>query len=486
MADGLVYGVRVPKFAHDPGTEAVKTGANAGLVLEPSTATTAGRNDYLGRKLFACTRCNGGVDADGMPYVTAIEGMDERFSATEADTWAITPVYWMRWADGEEFADWEYCDGPRTGFSSCPGAKVPDGRWRPFILRACYASGAEMGSRSGQYPGTAVPEGQGGHVADNSWAARLAESKAREDGLSYLTSYDMDWRNQYMALMTGSKSMISISQGAADQFNTNITGALTDDKMFPRTYYDWTNTLEGKPLGLWEGQLVSVGSSRYEPDTEWCYSDIPLSRVKRAWVDDEGHIVVGLDREGPFKFNFNSRLRAVHYSTGTTDPLPGTCGYVFKQDGALSASCAFKLQNCEWGVGLSELAMNLRCDQGGFWLASDVATCSAQGTDDGWERVEADLSMPSHTKTMTDWTIDKGLMVPRFDGNAGWNRGCSASVIWAGMDTKEEGVVAYDGNPPNPVSATGWMVLAEESASSWRLTSRCSAIGRSAPWKEGE
>lgn len=487
MADGLVYGVRVPKFAHDPGTDAVKTGANAGLVLEPSTAEVAGRNDYLGRKLFACTRCNGGVDADGMPYVTAIEGMDSRFSATEADTWAITPVYWMRWADGEEFADWDYCDSPREGFSACPGAKVPDGRWRPYILRACYASGAEMGSRSGQYPGTAVAEGQGGHVADSSWAARLAESQAREDGLSYLTSCDVDWRNQMMCLMLGTKSLKAVSEGAGGAFNSNITGALTDDKMFPRTYYDWASTLVDRPLSSYVGRLMSVGSSRYTSESPYCYTDIPLSRIERAWLDEAGHIVLELDREGPFTFNFNSRIRIVHYATGCTDAVLGTCGCAFRPATGYSVHSPFRFQNCEWGLGLSEVAVNLRCDQGGFWFASDVASCSAQGTAVGWERVAADLAMGElYTKGISDWTCERGMMVPLFSGSNGYGTGCGACLGWIEMDTKEAGGVSYDGNPPNPVSGTGWMVLAEEGASSWRLTSRLSAIGRSAPWKEGE
>lgn len=484
MADGLVYGVRVPKYSYDPGTSAVKTGANAGLVLEPSTDEVAGRNDYLGRKLFACTRCNGGVDADGMPYVTAIEGMDERFSATEADTWAITPVFWSRWTDGEEHADWDYCDSPREGFSACPGARVPDGRWRPYILRACYASGAEMGSRSGQYPGTAVAEGQRGHVADNSWAARLAESKAREDGLSYLMSHDIDWRNQYMALMTGSKASGALSYGAAGRYDTNVTGALTDDKMHPRTYYDWTGTLASRPLKGYVGQLLAVGR-RAMPDAPAFYSDIPLSRIERAWVDDAGHVVFGLDREGPFTFDFNSRIKFMHFSTGVTDPVLGTCGTVSMGDGNYGV---FRFQNCEWSVGLSELAVNLRADREGFWLASDVAACSADDATEGWERVGADLAFSDQTYTLGigDWALDKGMLAPKVVEGVCFDKGVDAAIAWAGMENKDAGGVAYDGNPPNPVSRTGWMILVEEGQSSWRCISRCSAIGRSAAWKEGE
>lgn len=39
---------------------------------------------------FTFFEVNGGVDADGTPYVTAIDG-DGRFSRTD-DTWIMTPV----------------------------------------------------------------------------------------------------------------------------------------------------------------------------------------------------------------------------------------------------------------------------------------------------------------------------------------------------------------------------------------------------------
>ena len=104
-ADGLVYGVRVPLYDYSPLTTAIKTGANAGLVLEPSTEVEAGRNDYEGRKLFMCPRVNGGVDADGMPYVTAIEGMDDRFDEAAFNTFTLRPVYWRRYVKGSQYYD---------------------------------------------------------------------------------------------------------------------------------------------------------------------------------------------------------------------------------------------------------------------------------------------------------------------------------------------------------------------------------------------
>ncbi len=214
-ADGLVYGVQIPKYSHSTTTQATKTDANADLVLEPSSPTVAGRNDYEGKKLFWCVRVNGGVDADGMPYVTAIEGQDDRFDCESADTWALTPVYYVKRTETDEYRWNQFSDTQLEGFEPCYGAFTLDGAARPYILRACYLdSEGNCSSRSGGRTNRVfLTDPSTGSTANASLDLMLRVVNAREDGITLFSHGDFAYIIEFMQLMFGVKAPKSIAAG---------------------------------------------------------------------------------------------------------------------------------------------------------------------------------------------------------------------------------------------------------------------------------
>lgn len=144
QADGKAYGVSIPKSA---ATGCTKTGANSGIASPvPGIIGRAAVDPYVGRGAFRFFEVNGGVEADGTPYVTAFRG-DGRFSRTAADVWILTPVLYWSCAETGTTVELSVSDTKLAGMSLQPKATLPSGAVRPYMLYAKYplsvdASGA--------------------------------------------------------------------------------------------------------------------------------------------------------------------------------------------------------------------------------------------------------------------------------------------------------------------------------------------------------
>ena len=132
------YGISIPKgFA----TTCTKTGANAGIGNPtPSTIAQPGSDPYEGVSPFFTLEVNGGVEEDGTPYVTAVQG-DARFKrdGSNGDVWIMTPVLYWQMEEEDEAVELQVSDSPLAGFTVQPKGLLPSGARRPYMLYAKYA-----------------------------------------------------------------------------------------------------------------------------------------------------------------------------------------------------------------------------------------------------------------------------------------------------------------------------------------------------------
>ena len=127
MRDGKNYGVSIPKGS---STACTKTGANAGIANpKPGVIGRAAIDPYVNMGPFAFFEVNGGVDADGTPYVTAIDG-DGRFSR-ENDTWIMTPVLYTLETETDDAVSLTVSDTRQPGMKRQLAALLPNGGQRP-------------------------------------------------------------------------------------------------------------------------------------------------------------------------------------------------------------------------------------------------------------------------------------------------------------------------------------------------------------------
>jgi len=145
--DGKIYGIKFPKDANGviQASGGVKYGANNGLVVEPSTRTVAGRDDYANINVFRSIDANVHMSDDGHVIVDAIEGDPEFSYYGKVDVVCIfAPVYEKVYTETVSGTEWlciEWCDTPRDGFTLNILCKNPDGTNRGWYCITKFQSG---------------------------------------------------------------------------------------------------------------------------------------------------------------------------------------------------------------------------------------------------------------------------------------------------------------------------------------------------------
>ena len=147
--DGKVYGVRFPKYTYSNTPTGVKTRDNANLTIEISTNDKAGRDDYSALNAFRTWDVNATVDDDGVPHVTAIDGIDTRFrrDGSNGDVYVMTCPGYYRLDSTGTHNEFLYSDTQYDGYAPLPGVLLPDGSKRPCLLFAKYAASLDSQQR---------------------------------------------------------------------------------------------------------------------------------------------------------------------------------------------------------------------------------------------------------------------------------------------------------------------------------------------------
>lgn len=416
-ADGLVYGVRIPLYDYSPVTSAIKTGANAGLVLEASTEAASGRNDYEGKKLFMCPRVNGGVDKDGMPYVTAIEGLDDRFDPVASNTFALRPVYYVRYAKGSQYYDKEFTDSPRDGFSPVRGAYTSGGELRPFLLRACYMdSDGAFSSKSGTVPAanySGTVANQAAHCASNDYT--WSRNRASTDGLTYLDYGDITEQIDFMQLMLGVKAPREKAVGCVS-YSLQYTVAQAESEVKRVVLAD------DQAANVIVGSRLSVGSCEGQTDRYYAVvHDIAKSaKVLSKTSLGDGKTAVNLDLAEAITTTATTKVTSMPWANGSCDGVLGMFGAP-TQAGLTNGTMPFRFLNVEWQLGLYETVHNMisaatidGTKRTHVWkIAADVSKCNGiSSSATGWTQLaQTTEAATAGWKYIEDYMTEKGASV---------------------------------------------------------------------------
>lgn len=179
---GKKYTVKFPLWETSQVSTGEKLNNNAGLIIEPSTITEKGRDDYAEIPLFKTYDCN--VERiNGKLQITAMKG-DVNYNAEEKDTFVLgMPYYQKTWVqDGYFYLS--RSDVQHEGYILCPEAKKTDGM-RSFCLYAKYVSGRNSSKIIGSYKGKAPVRNILSHNGC------ITEGKKRGEGYCFGSSYDI-------------------------------------------------------------------------------------------------------------------------------------------------------------------------------------------------------------------------------------------------------------------------------------------------------
>ena len=179
---GKKYTVKFPLWETSQVSTCEKLDNNAGLIIEPSTITEKGRDDYAEIPLFKTYDCN--VERiNGKLQITAMKG-DVNYNAEEKDTFVLGMSYYQKTWVQDGYFYLSRSDVQHEGYILCPEAKKTDGM-RSFCLYAKYVSGRNSRKIIGSYKGKAPVRNILSHNGC------ITEGKKRGEGYCFGSSYDI-------------------------------------------------------------------------------------------------------------------------------------------------------------------------------------------------------------------------------------------------------------------------------------------------------
>lgn len=370
VSNGLCYGVSVPKGS---ATACTKLGANAGIAAPtPGKIGTPAVDAYSGTGPFFFVEANGGVDEDGMPYVTAIQG-DGRFrrDGSNGDVCTLCPLIYFREVDYDDHCEKWVSDSYHVGYELEGDAFVPDGRQRPYILRAKYALSVDADGKPRSVSGAKV---RNRTLSHNTYVSLCATATS---GLSGKTTHD-DWYVKLMFLVKyATKNFQSVFSGCTSySAQPQVTVAESGAKRVIVSKENAASLLVGSSMSL--GTSKTAGADRNQAAT---YDVFDAERITRIEPYDECNSAVYFEEMGKtVTTEVGQLLSTAPWHTGACDSVEG--------DGSptspLSGKEPFVVQGIELSLGMYEIIGNaiFRYDGSGcrVHVLSDTINCSTSLT----------------------------------------------------------------------------------------------------------
>ena len=201
---GKKYTVRFPLWETSQVATGEKLDDNTGLIVEASTITEKGRDDYETIPLFRTYDCN--IEKiDGKLKITAMKG-DVGFNPKEKDTFVLGMPYYHKTWEKNGYLYYSRSDTPHEGYVLCPEARKTDGM-RNFCLYGKYVAGRNsqgtLGSYYGVNPTRNLP----------SYNNNITEAKKRGDEYCFGSSYDYAYIQTTFLLKYANKNWNNVLGG---------------------------------------------------------------------------------------------------------------------------------------------------------------------------------------------------------------------------------------------------------------------------------
>nr|DAW17545.1 MAG TPA: tail collar fiber protein [Bacteriophage sp.] len=406
--DGRVYGVKFPKYTYSNTPTGVKTRDNANLAIEISTNDKAGRDDYAPLNAFRVWDVNATVDDDGVPHVTAIDGIDTRFKrdGSNGDVYVMTCPGYYKLDSTSTHNEFLYSDTQYDGYTPLPGVLLPDGSKRPCLLFAKYAASLDSQQR---------PLSVSGKEIDREFGSQnRAIDYALKKGKGYAGRCAGD--NSYIQLMLMLKYATKNSDvlGGCWQYTpqTAVTKAETGVKRV---------IIATSSAGNFDiGSTINIGTDK-ERNNTGNYSAARARTILSKTNLDANNTALNLDGDA-ITTTTACFVSSMPWKTGATDKLLGT-------DGRPSAAFAanhqpIRLQGIELFNGIYETDADLivnavkESDDKGrldIYRVFDITKASKTSTANYTKIGE----FPARTKAIDnswryaeDFTLSNGVLIP--------------------------------------------------------------------------
>lgn len=338
---GKVYTVKFPLWKTSHLAEGEKLDDNAGLVLEPSTKTSRGRNDYKDIPLFKTYDVNAYVDDDGVRHVTAIKG-DRNFKDTgKNDVFVLGMSYYEKtWAD-DQYWYYSRTDAPKEGYTVARECINRDGTIQPFALYSKYVTSFidDMPySTKGQAPARTCNNPKGNITSvDNSYYGLIDYCKKK--GKFYSGGLMCDYKSILTSqqLMLGTTTPKSKIWGCTSCWGEPVASIQSADKhtYFPVKKTDAVNYPVGCGVSVGYKHLNNDGTATLDRAYAEAHAYANDVKVLKKEPLDDNNVAIYLDIEEPFNtmpvqlsdtVSSETYILSMHWHSGFSDDVLDRCG----------------------------------------------------------------------------------------------------------------------------------------------------------------
>ena len=369
---GKVYQTKLWKFAENPSSLGEKQLDNAGLVFEPSTDTSEGRDDYLNGEhpMFEWVHCNYVRDADGSPRPIAIEG-DGVYKTTGAvDVGSMQMSFYLNW----DVSNLEYdlitisdLPHPELGLEPWEECTKEDKTVLPWCIGSAYVSGLASDGKRRSQPNLKP-------ARNNSHNNMITNYQAKGEGYWGAGASRNVFQFIFNAIKGATKNSQNLYAGCTS-YNYQYDAAVQSEET--HTYFPVTKS---QAANLVVGSCVSVGYGRYDDGALNKDRSVPTVhqyadnvRILKIEDLDDSNSAVYLDVEEGFPTVSITlaesqvapiMLSTMHWYSGQTDAVKG------HHDGSpvsnTNGKFPYRVQGREYAVGgyivASDMAMDLQAD----------------------------------------------------------------------------------------------------------------------------
>ena len=440
---GKVYTVRFPLWETSQVATGEKLDDNEGLVMEASTLTEKGRDDYSNIPLFKTYDCN--VEQFlGKPKISAMRG-DKEFDSKEKDTFVLGMSYYHKFWIQDGYMYYSRSDSPHEGYVVCSEAKKKNGE-RPFCLYAKYVTGAnskgELGSFYGKNPTR----------SKFSFNSSLSEAKKRGTGYIFGCSADYAYIQNTFMLKYANKNWNTVLGGNFGSANNQflVSKPESDTKRVVLTKAN----AEKFPIG----SCVSVGDLGQDTNKDRGNAKIHNICDNAKVIDivdvDRTNKALVLDIKNNITTTTTTWVTSMHWRSGFSDRIKGTDGCPCDTKSQISSMCyPTVFQGIELTVGGYEVLGNAFMDTLTDPLVRDAYVCddSEKLTNNvttakaSWKKVAKQLAVEKNNAwcygTELHMDLESGINVITKAGasGSGSNTGfCDGVYFDDGVNTQRE------------------------------------------------
>ena len=382
------YGIMIPK-AND--VACVKFGAHADYAAPtPSTATTKSVDPYEDEEgPFWFIEANGGVDADGSPYVVNFDG-DEEFtrSHVDEDTVIFRNVIWYKVSETDYYYNIAIRSTWAPGYEPENAAKISATELRPYILHAKYPlskdSQGRMRSTSGLKPFTRS-------VSHNTLITQMATATSGKSGKNTAD----DWYLKLMFLMKyGTKNSQAYYTGCSS-YTAQVYPTVAETGV-SRVILSKTNAAK-----FYVGSSCMFGThantTSTDRNTAVNYNIFDGAKIIKMEEYDDNNTAVYFDVDGTFDTATTYLLSTAPWICGCCDEVDGDGS----PNGAKNNADPFVIQGIEVMHGMTEIIGNVI-------ISNSDAT--------GW-RIFVNFDSANEASSVTSNYVDLGIL---YQGYNAW------------------------------------------------------------------